>query len=144
MPFVPRFVLVSRDTKKVYPDRLIPVAIPEIRRREDPSRPLKSTIEMADEMVPPTPKGRAATVWGVATWEDIDPATDYFAIYVQGLTNAYQWVDPPGAFTKGEPPTTGRQFYPKTLVLNFWRPATASTSTKRRFASSTTPGLMGN
>jgi len=121
--FTPRFMLESRDTRKVYPDRLIPVALPEIQRREDPSRPLKNTIEMGTVMVPPTPKGRAATVWGVATWEDIDPATDYFAIYVQGLTNAYQWVDPPGAFTKGQPPTTGRQFYPKTLVLNFWRPS---------------------
>jgi hypothetical protein len=120
--FVPRFVLVSGDTKKVYPDRLIPVAIPEIRRREDPNRQLRSTIEMAGE-IPPTPKGREATVWGVATWEDIDPATDYFSIYVQGLTNAYQWADPPGAYKAGDPPATGRQFYPKTLVLNFWRPS---------------------
>ena len=72
--------------------------------------------------IAPTPKGQETTTWGVATWEDVDPATDHFSIYVQGLTNAYRWVDPPGAYKKGNPPGTGRQFYPKTLVLNFWRP----------------------
>ena len=123
VPFMPRFVLESRNTKKFYPDRLIPVALPGIRRREDPSRPLRNAIEMSNQMIPPTPPGRSATVWGVATWEDIDPTTDYFSIYVQGLTNAYQWVDPPGGFKPGDPPTTGRQLYPKTLLLNFWRPS---------------------
>ena len=74
---------------------------------------------MAGE-IPPPPKGRDATVWGVATWEDIDPATDYFSIYVQGLTNAYRYED--GEYKKGDAPGTGRKFTKKTLQLNFWRP----------------------
>jgi hypothetical protein len=41
---------------------------------------------------------------------------------VQGLTNAYQFEDPAGAFKKGDAPGTGRQFTRKTLQLNFWRP----------------------
>jgi len=122
VPFVPRIVLVSRDTGKVYPDRLIPLAVPLIRKREDPNRPLKNTVEITGK-ISPTPKGQEANIWGVATWEDIDPTTDYFSIYVQGLTNAYLWEDPPGAFKKGDLPGTGREFYPKTLVLNFWRPS---------------------
>jgi hypothetical protein len=123
VPFVPRFVLASRDTgNKVYPDRLIPLAVPLIRKREDPSRPLRNTVEITGK-IPPTPKGQDANIWGVATWEDIDPRTDYFSIYVQGLTNAYLWKDLPGVFKKGDAPGTGRELYAKTLILNFWRPS---------------------
>jgi hypothetical protein len=119
--FVPYFVLVSNDRGKVYPSRVIPLATPLIRKREDQSRPLLNTSEMIGRIAP-TPKGQEATIWGVATWEDIDPATDHFSIYVQGLTNAYRWENEAGAFKKGSPPGTGRHFYPKTLILNFWRP----------------------
>ena len=38
--FVPYFVLVGNDTHKVYPSRVIPLATPLIRKREDPNRPL--------------------------------------------------------------------------------------------------------
>ena len=65
-------------------------------------------------------------VWGVATWEDIDPNIDFFSIYVGGLTNAYQWTDPRGRLQAGRPPGTGRQFAHKTLQLNFWRPGDES------------------
>ena len=120
--FVPQFVLLSKDTGKVYPSRVIPLAIPHIRDREDPNRPLLNTSEMTGKIAP-TPKGQDPTVWGVATWEDVDPSTDNFTIYVQGLTNADQWADPPGAYKQGNPPGTGREFFPKTLILNFWRPS---------------------
>ena len=122
VPFVPRFVLESRDTHKVYPDRLVPLAIPLIRQREDASRALKNSVEVTGK-IPPTPAGQEAKIWGVATWEDIDPRTDYFSIYIQGLTNAYLWEDAPGGFKKGDAPGTGRELYPKTLILNFWRPS---------------------
>ena len=56
------------------------------------------------------------------TWVDIDPRIDFFSIFVGGLTNAYQWTDPPGAYKTGDPPATGREFKRKTLQLNFWRP----------------------
>jgi hypothetical protein len=38
------------------------------------------------------------------------------------LTNAFKFVDPPGAYRVGQPPGSGRQFTYKTLQLNFWRP----------------------
>lgn len=140
--FVPEFRLESWDTGKVYPDRLIPVAIPEIERREDASRRLFNaeqvlpggparlfnSIEMERE-IPPSPPGQALGVWGVATWEDIDLATDHFSIYLKGLTNAYRWEDAktgePAAyvFKKGDKLGTGRKLLQKTLRLNFWRPS---------------------
>ena len=42
-------------------------------------------------------------MWGVATWEYVDPRMDFFSIYVKGLTNAYRFADPPGAYKAGEP-----------------------------------------
>ena len=42
------------------------------------------------------------TVWGIVTWEDIDPRTKWFSIYVEGLTNAYRWKDAPGKFTRAD------------------------------------------
>jgi hypothetical protein len=62
------------------------------------------------------------SVWGFATWEDIDSRIDFFSIYVGGLTNAFRFVDVPGAFKVGDPPLKGREFADKTLQLNFWRP----------------------
>jgi hypothetical protein len=48
----------------------------------------------------------------VVTWEDIDPRTDFLAIYIQGLTNAFRLVETPQGITHVS----------KTLQLNFWRP----------------------
>ena len=67
--------------------------------------------------------GRADNrVWGVATWTDVDPRIDFFSVFVGGLSNAYRWEDPAGAYQAGDPPGTGRTFTRKTLQLNFWRP----------------------
>ncbi|HWB14018.1 MAG TPA: hypothetical protein VG826_32630 [Pirellulales bacterium] len=137
--FAPRIWLESWDTGKSYPDRVIPVAIPEIERREDAGRRLLNAKELLPEAparllttvemerdVPPSPEGQDLGLWGVATWEDIDPATDHFSIYIQGLTNAYQWVDAKEGdkyvYKKGDPIGTGRKLLQKTLRINFWRP----------------------
>lgn len=120
--FEPLFVLESLEYKKAYLDRLIPVAVEAIRKREDPARPLLNSVEMAAKPIPVSTDREDNSVWGVATWEDIDPRVDYFAIYVQGLSNAYKWIDPAGAYQKGDPPGKGRLFAAKTLRLNFWRP----------------------
>ncbi len=120
--FQPGFVLHSYEYPKSYLDRLIPVAIGPIQRREDPNRPLLSSVQMPSQEIPVSSVRVGRGVWGVATWEDIDPRIDFFSIYVQGLTNAYQWVDPPGAYQPGDPPGKGRRFTYKTLQLNFWRP----------------------
>jgi hypothetical protein len=123
--FAPEFLLeaqVRRPDKdktimnKVYPDRVIPVAMGPIRLREDPNRRFLTSVDMCRELKP------GETQWGVATWEDIDPKTFQFSIYVIGLTNSYQWTDQPGEYKKGDPIGTGRKLRRKMLKLNFWRP----------------------
>ncbi len=111
VPFIPTFKLYSVDKGKLYLDRVIPAAVDLIRQREDPARPLKTTVEMTGE-IPASTNEVDRSVWGVVTWEDVDPQTDRFSIYIQGLTNAYKWYDTP----------EGRKYAYKTLRLDFWRP----------------------
>lgn len=120
--FFPHFVLRSYEFDKEYLDRVIPTAIPLIQQREDPNTPLYSTVEISKVNIPVDGGPDDRGVWGVATWEDVDPRIDFFSVYIQGLTNAYKFADPPGTYKKGDPPGTGRVFVTKTLQLNFWRP----------------------
>jgi hypothetical protein len=122
--FLPEFLLeghqhmqIDPKTTKYYPDRVIPVAVGPIRTREDPKRTFLTTVQMCREIAVDE------TLWGVATWEDIDPKTVRFSVYVSGLTNAYKWVDSPGEYKANDPILTGRTLYRKVLKLNFWRPA---------------------
>jgi hypothetical protein len=120
--FIPEFVLESQEYKKSYLDRVIPVAIEEIRKKEDPNRKLYDSVEISALRIPVSSDGLDRSVWGVATWEDVDSRIDFFSVAIQGLTNAYQWTDRPAEFHQGDPPGKGRVLTEKTLVLNFWRP----------------------
>jgi hypothetical protein len=120
--FFPHMVLESHEFKKQYLDRIIHAAKRPIQLRENPGVELYNSIEITSVPIPLSDERVDRSVWGFATWEDIDPRIDFFSIYVRGLTNSYQFADPPGAFKPGDPPGTGRQFSFKTLQLNFWRP----------------------
>jgi hypothetical protein len=120
--FFPQLVLKSHEFDKEYLDRIIPTAIAAIQQREDPNTPLHSTVEISKVKLDVDGGPDDRGVWGVATWEDVDPRLDFLSVYVQGLTNAYKFADPAGAFKQGDPPGTGRIFATKTLQLNFWRP----------------------
>lgn len=122
--FIPHFELESHDVKHVYAERLMPDVVPLIQIREDKNRKLLNTAEITGEIPPSTPEADRS-VWGVVTWEGIDPRTDRFSIYVYGLTNAYRWDDPAGAYQKGDPPGKGRIYQSQVLKLNFWRPSDA-------------------
>ncbi|MEN0110912.1 MAG: hypothetical protein AAF805_09330 [Planctomycetota bacterium] len=122
--FSPHFVLEGHDVApsggkiyRAYLDRVMPEAVAAIRQRELPGRRLWSNIAM-----PLEPIAEGEERWGVAMWTDIDPEMDFFSVYAGGLSNAYDWTDPPGAYTAGDPPGRGREFVRKTLQLNFWRP----------------------
>lgn len=126
--FIPEFVLASQDraggqrVRKAYLDRIVPSALEPIRRREFPNGELLLSTDMPLHELK-LEAGRAQKgLWGVAMWSDVDPHIDFFSVYVRGLTNAYQWTDPEGAYKAGDPPGTGRRFTHKTLQLNFWRP----------------------
>ena len=120
--FFPTFVLEAHEYNKAYLDRVIPVAIPVIQEKEDPNRKLLDSVEVSSKLLPVSTDLVDKSVWGVATWEDIDPRVDYFSVYAAGLTNAYKWIDKPREFKPGDPPTKGRQLLQKNLMLNFWRP----------------------
>jgi hypothetical protein len=128
--FVPRILMYTdqkvklangEEIPKIYADRLIPVAMAPIRRREDPRRIFLDTVEISKTEIQPSTATEDNSVWGVITWEDIDPNVDYFSIYIQGLTNAYKIE------TVTEKDDEGKEqekwtYLRKTLELNFWRP----------------------
>jgi hypothetical protein len=120
--FHPQFVLESHEYKKAYLDRVLPQAVKAIQKREDPNRVLLDTVQMSQHPIPLSTADEDKSVWGVATWEFVDPRMDFFSIYVKGLTNAYRFADQPGAYKNGDAPGTGRVFAQKTLKLNFWHP----------------------
>ena len=128
--FVPSFTLHSPEVRKSYLDKVIPVAIDPIRRREDPRRKLLNSAEIMQRPIEVSTETEDKSVWGVATWESgfesgdqVDPRTDFFSIFVTGLSNAYKFADPQGAYKAGDPPGKGRLYRQKTLQLNFWRPS---------------------
>ena len=120
--FFPQFVLEAQEYNKAYLDRVIPVAVLAIQQREDPNRRLFNSVEISSKPLAVSSDLVDKSVWGVATWEDVEPRTDFLSVFVQGLTNAYQWVDPPQGFKPGDPPGKDRALLQKTLQLNFWRP----------------------
>lgn len=108
----PSFVLIEKPTNKEYLDRIIPAAKQAIARREKVGAPIYDTLELQTLPVPKSTETDDKPIWGIATWENVDPRIDYFSVQVQGLTNAYrvEKVD-------------GKELYRrKTLQLNFWRP----------------------
>ena len=123
--FFPHFVLRSTEYQKEYLDQVIPAALAPIKEREFPGRPnqkLYNSLTISEAPIEISDEGTDHSVWGVATWTHVDPRIDYFMVYVQGLTNAYQFTDPEGAFKADSQPASGRKFTRKTLQLNFWRP----------------------
>ena len=143
--FLPEFVLASHDrsggerVRKAYLDRIIPAALDAIRQRELPEGQLLHSAQVPLEELR-IEAGRAQRgVWGVAMWEDVDPKIDFFSVYVRGLTNAYEWTDPPGAYKAGDSPGAGRKFTFKTLQLNFWRPGDELDQNEREFRYGVAP-----
>jgi hypothetical protein len=125
--FFPHFVLRSAEFDKEYLDRIIPAAQRAIQERENPGAGIRlyNSVEITEQKIPLSDGRIDKSVWGVATWEDVDPRIDFFSVFVRGLTNAFRFEDPPGAYQAGAAPGTGRQFEFKTLQLNFWRPGDA-------------------
>jgi hypothetical protein len=118
--FFPSFVLRSQEFDKEYLDRVIPAAQRAIQERESPGAKIHNSVEITQVPLPPPKNGEAKGVWGVATWEDIDPRMDFVSVFVGGLTNASEIV-PARAQTEGASRLT-LENRKKVLQLNFWRP----------------------
>jgi hypothetical protein len=118
--FFPSFVLKAHDFDKEYLDRVIPAALPAIAQRERVGQPIYDSVTISRQKIEVTTADKDNSVWGVAMWEDVDPRIDYFSVFVQGLTNAYQFSEKADA--ADAKPRKGRTFTRKTLVIHFWRP----------------------
>jgi hypothetical protein len=144
--FIPEFTLASQDrsggqrVRKAYLDRLVPTALEPIRLRELPRGQLLHSAEAPRQELRIESGRTQQGMWGVAMWEDVDPQIDFFSVYVRGLSNAYQWTDPQGAYKKGDPLGAGRRFTYKTLQLNFWRPGDELDQSEREFRFGAAPG----
>jgi hypothetical protein len=92
--FVPQFSLVT-DTRQRLEDAVIPQAIPIIQAREDASIPLLGAVDIMGMIPPSTKEGIDDAVFGVAVWDGVDPKADRFSVYIRGLSDGHQVVQPP-------------------------------------------------
>lgn len=112
--FLPLFRLHVRSLRTEYLDQIIPGAKAVIAAKERVGRPLYDSVEMQTLAIKLWRDTDTVdnSVWGVATWTDVDPRTDFFSVHVEGLTNAQR--------LKLEGDTI--KYLQKNLVLNFSRP----------------------
>lgn len=97
---IPRFVLHTedKDAEKDYVDEVnleIQKAIfdREVGRRGASLQLLNSVEAISDVAAPVSVKDTdplAKARYGVAVWRNVDPKTDFFTVYMSGLTNAYR------------------------------------------------------
>jgi hypothetical protein len=111
--FVPKFELVTLDTNpnKVSTDQVLPSVQKAIQQIEDPTGHLdiQNSVTIEDQLLPPSkPDANPRWVTGVAIWDDVNPETNQFNIFVSGLSNGYS-VDDKDMIRR------------KTLQLNFQR-----------------------
>ncbi len=110
--FVPQFTMVNEEEKK-FEDSVVPEAIPSIQTREDPTIPVLGAVNVMGVIPPSAKKDVDDAVYGVAVWENWDPKSDRYSIYVRGHSDGYKEATPPG----GGKPTVKY----KTLKIDFIR-----------------------
>ena len=92
--FVPDFTLVT-DTDKVYRDVVAPAAERLARIRSDATVKYENSVTIAGPLPPAKPDGRDYSKHGIAIFDSVDLKTDFFSIFVTGLSNGYQEVTDP-------------------------------------------------
>ena len=110
--FIPGFTLHSTALGKRYESKFIPQAVPLITEKERVGKPVYDAVAIQKVPVQQSTALVSNEVWGVATWTDIDPRTDFFTVEIRGLTNAQRSENVDGKFVSKQ----------KTLVLYFSRP----------------------
>lgn len=112
-PLVPQFTMITDEGQRL-DDLVLPLAVKKIQAKEDPATPLLGAVQTMGEMPASTKEGIDDAIYGVAIWEEVDHKSDGFKIYVRGLSDGYQEVQPP----EGGQPFTRY----KALMLDFRRP----------------------
>ena len=85
--FAPQFIMVNEAGQK-FEDEVIPEAIPLIQLREEPTIPLRGAADIIGTIAPSTEPNVDDAAVGVACWENWDPKSERFSIYVRGLSDA--------------------------------------------------------
>jgi hypothetical protein len=105
--FIPEFTLITYDNPKteipdqVYMDEVLPEAVAAINKIEArrPSDPLlKDTVSVIRDLPEPAAEDdeNADWIYGVATWRNVDPETDFFKVIISGVSNGYELRSGPG------------------------------------------------
>jgi hypothetical protein len=130
--FFPHFVLKAPEQGKEYLDIDIPAAQKAIIAREtrDGGTKLYSSTEISAIDLPISTPEEDRSVWGYATWVDVDPRIDSFSVLVRGLTNAYKIREVPNG---GNEIGAQRKLLARTLQINFWRPSDAKGTDESAF-----------
>jgi hypothetical protein len=96
--FIPDFELVTHDRGTVHRDQVLPRVQQAIQQIEDPTDYLKikNSVTIAAEPIPPSrPMAVPRAVTGVAIWDDVDPDSNQYSIFVAGLSNGWAVTDGP-------------------------------------------------
>jgi len=121
--FLPRFSLLSKERNISMDAQILPTALDAIAAKERIGKPLHDHVEIGKFDIAASSTEEDKSLWGVATWTDVDPRLDFFAIDVRGLTNAFKIrLDAEGK----------KNFDRKTLRIYFWRPGDAIDESKDR------------
>lgn len=114
----PEFELVTLDKPNApFRDQILPKVQEAIQQVEDPSNSLRirNSVTLSSEPIPVTrPDGPVRAITGVAIWDDVDPESNRYSIFVSGLSDGMVETDPP----PGEKDPVVRR---KTLQLDFKR-----------------------
>ena len=116
--FFPLFELVTRDRNTRHREQFLPTVQEAIRQIEDPMNyyKIKNWSSISNDPIPPSLQKDAVprAVTGVAIWDDVDPDSNFYDIFVAGLSNGYAVTDP-------IPPDDRPVVRRKTLQLAFKR-----------------------
>jgi hypothetical protein len=89
--FYPEFELVTHDkVNRPFRDQILPKVQEAIQKVEDPTNfyHIRNSVTMAAEPIPPSkPDAAPIAVTGVAIWDDVDPDSNNYSIFVSGLSN---------------------------------------------------------
>ncbi len=118
----PVFTLDAKGLNQRYVDQVVPSVKKAIAIKERVGKPIYDSVEIQRLKIDISTPTEDHAVWGLATWTEVDPRTDFFSVEVRGLTNA-QRIESGGNQLK---------YLQKTLVLNFSRPGDTVNETEDR------------
>ena len=117
--FIPEFELKMRDKEASRHDQILPAVQDAIIALEDPAPhylKIKNTVTISADPIPVTPKDAVPrAVTDVAIWDDVDPESNQYDIFVAGLSNGLVEADNP------VDPSGPKVIRRKTLQLPFRR-----------------------